>query len=66
MLHELSEGHPSRCVHVQMVLVLDELLVHRIRLDAVRAKAAGQELDEFRLEIGRVVRDVLAGMLAND
>lgn len=49
-----------------MVLVLDELLVHRIRLDAVRAKAAGQELDEFRLEIGRVVRDVLAGMLADD
>ena len=66
VLHELGEGDPAGSVHVQMVLVLDKLLIDRVRLDALRAEAAGEELDEVVLELGREIGDVLPGTLADN
>ena len=39
MLHEFSQCDPSGGVHVLVVLVLDELLVYGISLDALRAES---------------------------
>lgn len=49
-----------------MVAVLDELLIHRVGLDTVRAVAAGQQGDEVVLELRGEVRDVTPGVLTDD
>ena len=41
VLHELGEGDPSGRIHVQVVLVLDELLVDVVRLHTLGAEPAG-------------------------
>lgn len=66
MLDELRECDPSSRIHVEVVLVLNVLLVHGIRLDPVRAVPPREQLDKVVLELGAEVGDVLAGVLADD
>ena len=66
MLDELREGDPSRRVHVQVILVLDEFLVDSVRLDTIRAVPPRKELDEVVLELRAEVGDVPARVLAYD
>ena len=65
MLHKLRQGHPASRIHVQMVSVLYQLLVDVVRLDAVGAVSAREELDEVELELRREVCDMFAGVLAD-
>lgn len=54
MLHELGQRDPSRGVHVLVVLVLNELLVHGVRLDAFRTESIdGMSNSQVEKEGGR-------------
>ena len=66
MLDELRERDPARCIHMEMTLVLDEFLIYIVGFHSIRAVPTGQELDEVVLELGREIRDVSTGVLADD
>ena len=50
---------------MQMILILNELLIHIIRLHPVGTMTPREERDEVVLELRGVVRDVAAGVLAD-
>ena len=66
VLDKLGKRNPPGRIHVKMVAVLDELLVDVVRLDTLRPKPAGEELDEVVLKLHGEVGDMLACTFAND
>ena len=61
MRYKPTQRDPPRRIHMHMVLVLDVLVVHFIRLNAIRRMPRAQEEDEFVLEILRELGNGSAG-----
>ena len=65
VLDELRQGDPSRRIHMQVLLVLNEFLIYVVGFDSVCAKPPRQQLDEVVLELLREIGDMPTSILSH-